>query len=180
MEWKKTEEKDCIKSFLASNGLKNNSDIERFLNFSKKDLRKTYKDLDAVVEQLIDSLNKKEKIVIYGDYDADGINATVISLRALRRLGADVDFFINDRFIEGYGLNVKGMEKVLSKFPDVKLIFTCDNGIAAQEGIDHISETFPNDKTTVWCGAIDPCLNAQKYIVPGLGDAGDLCFGEKL
>ena len=52
--------------------------------------------------------------------------------------------------------------------------------IAAQEGIDHISETFPNDKTTVWCGAIDPCLNAQKYIVPGLGDAGDLCFGEKL
>ena len=52
--------------------------------------------------------------------------------------------------------------------------------IASQEGIDHISETFPNDKTTVWCGAIDPCLNAQKYIVPGLGDAGDLCFGEKL
>ena len=98
MEWKKTEEKDCIKSFLASNGLKNNSDIERFLNFSKKDLRKTYKDLDAVVEQLIDSLDKKEKIVIYGDYDADGINATVISLRALKRLGADVDFFINDRF----------------------------------------------------------------------------------
>ena len=137
MKWKKTEGKDCVQSFLASNGLKNKSDIERFLNFSKKDLRKTYKDLDAVVEQLIDSLNKKEKIVIYGDYDADGINATVISLRALKRLGADVDFFINDRFIEGYGLNVKGMEKVLSKFPDVKLIFTCDNGIAAQEGIKY-------------------------------------------
>ena len=52
--------------------------------------------------------------------------------------------------------------------------------IAAQEGVDHIVDTFPADKTTVWCGDIDPCLNPQKYIVPGLGDAGDLCFGEKL
>ena len=52
--------------------------------------------------------------------------------------------------------------------------------IASQEGIDHIVETFPADKTTMWCAAIDSCLNAQKYIVPGLGDAGDLCFGEKL
>lgn len=52
--------------------------------------------------------------------------------------------------------------------------------IAATEGINHIRNTFPNDKTTVWCGAIDPQLNEHKYIVPGLGDAGDLCFGEKL
>ena len=52
--------------------------------------------------------------------------------------------------------------------------------IAATEGINHIRQTFPQDKTTVWCGAIDPQLNEHKYIVPGLGDAGDLCFGEKL
>ena len=52
--------------------------------------------------------------------------------------------------------------------------------IAATEGINHIRATFPDDKTTVWCGAIDPQLNEHKYIVPGLGDAGDLCFGEKL
>ena len=52
--------------------------------------------------------------------------------------------------------------------------------IAAKEGIDHIRATFPDDKTTIWCGAIDPELNEHKYIVPGLGDAGDLCFGDKL
>lgn len=52
--------------------------------------------------------------------------------------------------------------------------------IATPEGIDHIRKTFPDDKTTVWCAAIDPGMNEHKYIVPGFGDAGDLCFGDKL
>lgn len=51
--------------------------------------------------------------------------------------------------------------------------------IATPEGIEHIKRTFPED-TTIWCGAIDPGLNEHKYIVPGFGDAGDLCFGEKM
>ncbi len=52
--------------------------------------------------------------------------------------------------------------------------------IATPEGIDHVRRTFHDDTTTVWCAAIDERLNAHKYIVPGLGDAGDLCFGGKL
>lgn len=52
--------------------------------------------------------------------------------------------------------------------------------IASPEGIEHIKKTFPEDKTTIWCAAIDPGLNEQQYIVPGFGDAGDLCYGEKL
>ncbi len=52
--------------------------------------------------------------------------------------------------------------------------------IATPEGIDHVRETFPDEKTTIWCAAIDPGLNEHKYIVPGFGDAGDLCFGDKL
>jgi len=52
--------------------------------------------------------------------------------------------------------------------------------IATPEGIEHIRKTLPADKTTVWCAAIDPGLNEHKYIVPGFGDAGDLCFGGKL
>ena len=47
------------------------------------------------------------------------------------------------------------------------------------QAIDHLSKTMPQD-TTLWCAVIDPMLNEKKYIVPGLGDAGDLCFGEKL
>ena len=47
------------------------------------------------------------------------------------------------------------------------------------QAIEHLSKTMPQD-TTLWCAVIDPVLNEKKYIVPGLGDAGDLCFGEKL
>lgn len=52
--------------------------------------------------------------------------------------------------------------------------------IAAREGVEHLRGLFPGDDTTLWVAAIDPTLNAQAYIVPGLGDAGDLCFGTKL
>lgn len=51
--------------------------------------------------------------------------------------------------------------------------------IAAQQGVDYVTKMFPNDKTTLWCAAIDPSLNSHAYIVPGLGDAGDLSFGQK-
>ena len=47
------------------------------------------------------------------------------------------------------------------------------------QAIEHLSKTMPQD-TTLWCAVIDPVLNEKKYLVPGLGDAGDLCFGEKL
>ena len=52
--------------------------------------------------------------------------------------------------------------------------------IASEEGIRHLQSVFPSDDVTLWVAAIDPCLNADAYIVPGLGDAGDLAFGEKL
>ena len=52
--------------------------------------------------------------------------------------------------------------------------------IACPEGIEHIRKNFPDAETTVWCAAIDERLNEHKYIVPGFGDAGDLCYGGKL
>ena len=52
--------------------------------------------------------------------------------------------------------------------------------MACPEGIEHIKKTFPDSTTTVWCAAIDEGLNEHKYIVPGFGDAGDLCYGNKL
>lgn len=51
--------------------------------------------------------------------------------------------------------------------------------IAAPEGVAHLESVMPKDKTTIWCAAIDERLNEHKYIIPGLGDAGDLCFGTK-
>lgn len=51
--------------------------------------------------------------------------------------------------------------------------------IASRKAVDHIASVFPEDKTTIWCAAIDPEINDHSYIVPGLGDAGDLAYGEK-
>lgn len=52
--------------------------------------------------------------------------------------------------------------------------------IAAPDGIEHVKNSLPADRTTIWCAAIDPALNEHKYIVPGFGDAGDLCYGGKM
>ncbi|NCC09361.1 MAG: uracil phosphoribosyltransferase [Bacteroidia bacterium] len=51
--------------------------------------------------------------------------------------------------------------------------------IASRQAVDHILSIFPEEKTTIWCAAIDPEINEHSYIVPGLGDAGDLAYGEK-
>lgn len=51
--------------------------------------------------------------------------------------------------------------------------------IASRQAVEHIARVFPADKTTIWCAAIDPEIDSHSYIVPGLGDAGDLAYGEK-
>ena len=52
--------------------------------------------------------------------------------------------------------------------------------IATPEGLEVVRQALPDDRATIWCAAIDPGMNEHKYIVPGFGDAGDLCYGEKL
>ena len=69
-------------------------------------------------------------------------------------------------------------EALMSKGKPAKVHFACV--IACQVGIDHMSETLERDNISLWCAAIDAELNSKSYIVPGLGDAGDLAYGEKL
>jgi len=52
--------------------------------------------------------------------------------------------------------------------------------IASKQGIDHVLNSLPNDRVTLWVGAVDPVMTPKSYIVPGLGDAGDLAYGEKI
>lgn len=69
-------------------------------------------------------------------------------------------------------------EALLTKGKPKRLIMACV--IAAQSGVDYLQKVFPSDDVILVCGAIDPILNHKKYIVPGLGDAGDLMYGDKL
>lgn len=69
-------------------------------------------------------------------------------------------------------------DALLSKGTPRRLIMACV--IASQEGVDYLQKVFPSDDVVLVCGAIDPVLNEHKYIVPGLGDAGDLMYGDKI
>ena len=66
----------------------------------------------------------------------------------------------------------------LSKSHPGRLLIACV--IASRQGVEHLQALFPGDDVTLWCAAIDPELNERKYIVPGLGDAGDLAYGDKM
>ena len=71
-----------------------------------------------------------------------------------------------------------GYKAILSKGTPRHVHVACL--LATPEGIAHTRKTFPEDSTTIWCAAIDEGLNEHQYIVPGFGDAGDLCYGEKI
>ena len=71
-----------------------------------------------------------------------------------------------------------GLKAILTKGTPKHIHVACV--LAAPEGIEHIKSTFPGDRTTIWCAAVDEGLNEHKYIVPGFGDAGDLCYGSKV
>lgn len=120
---------------LANRGIKNVIDVKRFLNATEKELYDPLlmKDMNKGTDIIKNSILHKEKIVIYGDYDADGVTSTVIMYKALKRCGAEVDYYIPNRETEGYGLSTERL-KVLKK-QGFDTVLTCDNGISAIEEI---------------------------------------------
>lgn len=92
-----------------------------------------FPDLAISVDMLKEAIAENEKIAICGDYDADGMTSTALLLRALRWLGADVDYGIPSRMKEGYGINTRIVEEFANE--GVGLILTVDNGIAAHDAI---------------------------------------------
>ena len=82
---------------------------------------------------LADAIEAEAKLLIIGDYDCDGATATAVGMRALKSLGADVDFLLPDRFKLGYGLSPEIVDVAAEQSPD--LIITVDNGIASLEGV---------------------------------------------
>ncbi len=83
---------------------------------------------------LADAIEAEAKMLIIGDYDCDGATATAVGMRALKALGADIDFLLPDRFKLGYGLSPEIVDVAAQQSPD--LIITVDNGIASLEGVD--------------------------------------------
>jgi single-stranded-DNA-specific exonuclease len=97
------------------------------------------KGMDGAVARLLQALENKEKILIIGDFDADGATSTAVAVRALRAFGAaHVDYLVPNRFSFGYGLTPGIVDAAKEREPD--LIITVDNGISSHDGVDRANE----------------------------------------
>lgn len=114
---------------LQQRGCRTEEQCRRFLSPSWEELTSPCQmhGMNAAVQIIADALQAKHSIVIYGDYDVDGVCSTVILLECLQTLGARVDYYIPDRFQEGYGLNVEAMQRLAEQ--GYRLLITVDCGI---------------------------------------------------
>ena len=122
--------------FLCRKGLTTIGQIEEYL-FPKYDYLYNplfFNDMQKSIDRIRQAVSNKEKIVIYGDYDCDGVCASVILYKTLSRLGGKVECFLPNRFTDGYGLNFDSLKSLVDNGAD--LIITVDNGITAYEEIE--------------------------------------------
>ncbi len=120
---------------LINRGLKTASDINDFLYPSISDFSDPFElpSMKAAVARVKLALHRHERILVHGDYDADGLTATAIMLQALRCIGIDAHYFIPNRMLHGYGFNKPAVD--MAKKLGVKLIITVDCGINSFEAV---------------------------------------------
>ena len=117
---------------LVARGLSDKKQLQEFLLVSKEQSvhdPALMKDAQKAVDRILEAIEKKEKILIFGDYDVDGITSSSLMMMALLPLGAQVNFFLPNRVKDGYGLSTKIVER--SAENDYKVIITVDNGTTA-------------------------------------------------
>ena len=121
-------------------------------------------DMDIAVERVMSAIEKEEKILVYGDYDVDGTSAVALVYSYLREIYNGVDFYIPDRYGEGYGVSYKAINWAIEE--DFKLIISLDCGIKAIEqvayssskGIDFIiaDHHLPDEELPKACAVLNP------------------------
>lgn len=130
---------NVLAQLLYNRGVRSEEEIEDFLNpessFNDPFL---FKDMEAAVDLLIAKIKAGEKIVVYGDYDADGITASAVLLETLKILKANVEVYLPDRVSEGYGLNTVAIEQLIAG--GAKLIITVDTGVRNKEEVAYAKE----------------------------------------
>lgn len=144
---KKIQEKYKINSLLATilaNREIKLEDIEIYLNPTRYDFHNPYEmpDMEKAVTRIIEAIEKKEKIIIYGDYDVDGITSITVLKSFFKDLGVTVGEYIPNRLNEGYGLNNSAIQKIAKE--KYNLMITVDCGITAIEEVE-LAKTFGID-----------------------------------
>lgn len=130
---------EVIVRLMINRGIKED-EIEKYLYPSLENMYNPFdmKDMKKGVDILKEKIVNKEKILIVGDYDVDGIVSTYILKEGLKKCGANVSYEVPDRVKDGYGINVSIIDKAYEN--GFRTILTCDNGIAAIEQIKHAKE----------------------------------------
>ena len=137
---------DTFARLLANRGFTSSEQVESFLVPSTDKLLDafTMRDMDRAVDRVLQAVAARESILVYGDYDVDGITSTSLLTAALAKMGAKVSYFIPDRIRDGYGFSERGVD--VAKKRRIRLVITADCGITAtnevrlaqKEGIDVI------------------------------------------
>ena len=124
-----------LAQLLIRRGITTESAAKRFFRPQLADLINPFlmKDMDLAVDRLNDAMGRKERILVYGDYDVDGCTAVALVYKFLRQFYSNMDYYIPDRYDEGYGVSQKGIN--YAKETGVKLIIILDCGIKAIEEI---------------------------------------------
>ena len=121
---------------LISRDLGSPADIETFLAPQKENLADPFllRDMDRAVDRIHRAVAGGEKILVFGDYDVDGISSTALLTETMEELGADVGYAVPDRITEGYGLNIRRVREAAAA--GTTLIVTVDNGVTCHAEIE--------------------------------------------
>ena len=125
---------------LVQRGITKAGDAKKFFRPQLPDLHDPFlmKDMDIAVERLNKAMGKKERILIYGDYDVDGTTAVALVYKFIQQFYSNIDYYIPDRYNEGYGISKKGVD--YASETGVGLIIVLDCGIKAVEEITYAKE----------------------------------------
>ena len=132
---------ELITRLLESRGISADG-IDEFLSPSLRDLAPPCElpNVDAAADAILAAVRGGRTIVIFGDYDCDGVCATAILVRTLSAFGADVSAFLPERLSEGYGMSEASVARMLKENPGVGLVVTVDNGINSVENVAFLKE----------------------------------------
>lgn len=124
---------------LCSRGIDTKEKLEKFLYPDISHLHDPFlfEDMAQVVDKINNHIEKNSKILIFGDYDVDGISASAILIKYFQSLGVNVSNFMPNRYEDGYGLNIATIDKILDK-ESIDLVITVDCGITAVEEVEYL------------------------------------------
>ncbi|MGZ4962715.1 MAG: single-stranded-DNA-specific exonuclease RecJ, partial [Limisphaerales bacterium] len=164
---------------LVNRGFSNIDQASVFLEPRLKNLADPFllPNMRAAVERLLAARTANEPLVIFGDYDVDGVTSTALLVEVLMALGWKVDYYLPNRFDEGYGLSAEAVENCLQKFP-VKLVLAVDCGSTSNAVIQKLANNGIDVVVLDHHQVSTPMPNARALVNPQLASATEPCFRE--